>query len=103
MHDTKYVVGADDVGARLDVWLSGHLPELSRSRIQSLIRTGHVTIGRRPVRAHRKISKGMEIEIKIPPVSSVKLVPENIPLSVLHEDSHIFVLPFLFCCFLCRR
>ncbi|TIS45779.1 MAG: RNA pseudouridine synthase, partial [Mesorhizobium sp.] len=42
--------GADAAGKRLDQWLTAQLgPEISRSRVQALIKQGAVTIAGKPV------------------------------------------------------
>ena len=41
----------EDARRRLDAVLAGHLPELSRSKIQSLIKAGRVTLDGKSVRA----------------------------------------------------
>ena len=94
--DTRYQskrlrVTAAQAGARLDIWLSRHLPELSRSRIQSLIKSGHVSVDGRCVSAHYKVSEGREVRIEIPPTAPTQIAAENIPLDVLFEDSDIIV------------
>src|SRR5438876_826 len=56
--------GADAAGQRLDQWLTAQLgPEISRSRVQALIRQGAVSIAGKPVvvaktdRAHKALSE----------------------------------------------
>ncbi len=83
---------AAGAGQRLDVWLSANLPGLSRSRIQSLIESGNITISGRKIRASRKITANMEIEINIPPARPTELVAEDIPLTILYEDADIIVI-----------
>ena len=78
--------------ARLDVWLNEHLPELSRSRIQSLIQSGHILANNKKTSAHQKTSKGMEISINIPAPEPTDLIAEDIPLNILYEDSDIIVI-----------
>ena len=80
-----------DEGKRLDVWLDGRLPDLSRSRIQSLIRAGNITVDGNRTTPHRKIHAGMQVHIEIPPPADTTLTPEPIPLDILHEDTSIIV------------
>ena len=51
MHGTSHTLEAEeaDDGVRLDRFLAGRLPELSRSRIQALIRVGEVRLGGRTI------------------------------------------------------
>lgn len=82
---------APDAGCRLDVWLDRRLPGLSRSRIQSLIQAGRITVDGKPVRAHRRVTTGMTVRIRVPPPSPARPEPEDIPLDVLFEDGAILV------------
>jgi len=78
--------------ARLDRWLAGAVPELSRARIQALIEAGHVRVdGVRRKPSHR-LAAGERVEIEIPPLPPEELEPEAIALTVVHEDAHVLVL-----------
>lgn len=87
-----------DAGQRLDHVLLRHLndlPEASRTKIQEWIATGHVSIeGRIPTKSSEKVKKGEEIRIDLPPPPPPRpdIVAEDIPLSILFEDSEILVL-----------
>ena len=87
-----------DVGERLDHVLLRHLtdlPEASRTKIQEWIEGGFVTLaGRVPKKSSEKVKKGDLIEVVLPPPSPPKasIVAQDIPLSVLFEDSEILVL-----------
>ena len=82
-------VGGEAEGLRIDVWLARESSSLSRSRIQSLIREGRVTADNHPVTPHTRLHKGMHVVVEIPPPRPTTLTPEDIPLDVLYEDSHI--------------
>lgn len=79
------------VSARIDKYLSGKLPELSRSYIQKLIKDGNITIGGVPVKANYKLSPGDTIRVEIPEPSELSILPENIPLDILYEDSDLLI------------
>ena len=87
-----------DVGERLDHVLLRHLtdlPEASRTKIQEWIEEGWVSIGgRRPKKASEKVKNGDVIEVQLPPPRPPRpdIVAEDIPLSILFEDSEILVL-----------
>jgi 23S rRNA pseudouridine1911/1915/1917 synthase len=82
----------EDARRRLDAVLAGHLPELSRSKIQSLIKAGRVTLDGKTVRASDEASPGgvyrVEEEAPKPPAGAR---PEEIPLRILHEDADLIV------------
>ena len=87
-----------DAGERLDLVLLRHLndlPEASRTRIQEWIEKGRVSIGgRKPKKISEKVKTGDEIQIHLPapPPPRPDLVAQEIPLTVLFEDSEILVL-----------
>jgi 23S rRNA pseudouridine1911/1915/1917 synthase len=88
---TTVTVEASAAGSRLDRWLAGHVPALSRMRLQRLIADGRVRVDgavRRP--AHR-LQGGERVEIDIPPPPDETLEPEPIRLAVVHEDEHVLV------------
>ena len=79
-----------DVGLRLDCYLAGKIPEMSRSEIQRAIRAGHVTIGGLTTRqSSRRLRQGEQIllETAIQPL----LTPVRIDLAILYEDEQIVV------------
>lgn len=82
---------ATDAGQRLDVWLEAHLPGLSRSRIQTLIKAHHITVNGHTLKPHTRVHDGMVVFINRPPVVATDLIPEDIPLDVLFEDEDIIV------------
>jgi 23S rRNA pseudouridine1911/1915/1917 synthase len=77
---------------RLDSWLAEQMPELSRARVQALIKSGNILVDGKRVRAHQKIREGMDINVDIPPAIDVDLEAEDIPLEVIHEDSDLIVI-----------
>lgn len=82
----------DTTGKRLDIFLSTQLPELSRSRIQSLLKSGDITVNGTSAKAKAPVQAGDIIQINIPEPTPDIAQPENIPLDILHEDEHIIVL-----------
>ena len=85
------IVDEEGDGERIDRYLAGCIPALSRSRIQALLRAGLVSLeGSRP-RASRRVSSGECIEIEVPEPEEA-LPPERGSLVVLHEDEDILVI-----------
>jgi 23S rRNA pseudouridine1911/1915/1917 synthase len=81
-------------GQRLDQWLAGRLgPELSRNRVQALIKQGAVRIGNRiVVEAKRKLDSGELIYVELPEPEPAEPQGEAIPLDILHEDDELIVI-----------
>lgn len=87
-----FPVPPEAAGKRLDVWLGSRLPDLSRSRIQALIASGHIRSNGHTAKASQKLAAGLAITVEIPPPVETSLEPESIPLQVLFEDSDIIVI-----------
>ncbi len=83
---------ADDLGIRLDKHLATRFSELSRARVQDLIRDGHVTLNGRSTKASAVLKAGDVISMIIPEAAPVGVVAQDIPLEVLFEDKDILVL-----------
>lgn len=78
---------------RLDKFLVGCLPDLSRSRIQALIADGMVMIdGKAAHKAGQALDKPCTVAITLPPNAPSDLIPENIPLQVVFENEDLIVI-----------
>jgi len=75
--------------SRLDLWLHEQLADLSRARIQALVRNGDITMNGAPTKAHAQVHPGTRIRITMPIVRDTGLEPEPIALSVLYEDADL--------------
>jgi 23S rRNA pseudouridine1911/1915/1917 synthase len=82
---------AADKGERLDVFVAGRAPELSRSRVQKLIADGLVSVGGRPVKANYTLQPGEAVSLTVPPPEPVTVEAEAIPLDVVYEDAEVVV------------
>jgi 23S rRNA pseudouridine1911/1915/1917 synthase len=77
---------------RLDKFLVRCLPELSRARLQALIKTGNVTLdGRVTEKMSTPVASGQEVVITLPPPEPSELIPETIPLDIVYEDVHLLI------------
>ena len=90
---SRLTVPAAQAGARLDKWLSDHIADISRSRIQLLLAAGHIRQGGRTINdASYRVKPGEEFLVTIPLATEATPQPEAIPLSVIHEDSELIVI-----------
>jgi len=79
-------------GQRLDQYLVGVIPDISRAKVQRLIERNHVLInGKRP-KASCRVSPGDGISVTFPPPDIQELAPEPIPLKIVHEDRWLLVI-----------
>ncbi|MGQ4273448.1 RluA family pseudouridine synthase [Terrihabitans sp. B22-R8] len=80
-------------GERLDRALAQAVPDLSRTRIQALIRAGKVAVNGRAVEdPGLKVHGGEETSILIPPPEPAIPLAEPIPLDVAYEDDELIVI-----------
>lgn len=86
----EYTVQAAQ-GGRLDAVLAAQLPDLTRSRIQQLIREGLITLGGRQVKTGYALQGGELISVNIPEQAPARAAAEAIPLDIVYEDTDIIV------------
>jgi 23S rRNA pseudouridine1911/1915/1917 synthase len=80
-------------GERLDRFLAARLPELSRTRVQSLIKQGHVSSGGATiVDAKYRVKPGERFLLDLPPAAAPAPLAESIPLDIVHEDDALIVI-----------
>ena len=84
-------VEKEEAGSRLDKFLSGELPELSRSRIQKLLSQGNITRNGQTAKNSEKVAEGDHLMITLPPPEPLDIRPENIPLEIVYEDEDLLV------------
>jgi len=89
----EYIVPSEAAGVRLDHYLAEKHPELSRSRLQALIKEGHILLQGRQTKPGEKIRTGERIAVEIPEAAPIAdTAPEAIPLEILHEDDDLLVI-----------
>jgi len=86
--------GAEAAGQRLDQWLAGALgPDMSRSRVQMLIKQGAVSIAGKPIdEAKRKMAAGDVVSVEMPEPEPAEPQGEAIALDILYEDDELIVI-----------
>lgn len=87
----SYQIGIGEDEERLDKWLSGAIPTLSRSYIQKCIKEGQVLVNDSPCKANYRLRVDDEVAFQIPEAVEPSVEAENIPLSVLYEDEDVLV------------
>ncbi|MEI7928994.1 MAG: RluA family pseudouridine synthase [Verrucomicrobiales bacterium] len=82
----------DHGGERLDAWLAARLPDLSRSRIQALIKDNAILVDGQPAKPRDSVKLGSVISVVIPEAIPLEAAAQDIPLNILFEDNHLVVL-----------
>jgi 23S rRNA pseudouridine1911/1915/1917 synthase len=80
-------------GVRLDRALAAIAPEHSRSMLARLIGEGRVTVaGRVVTKTSQRVGVGQEIGFDIPAPTASSLQSQELPLTILYEDSDLIVI-----------
>lgn len=87
----RFEVTEDGAGVRMDKYLSGLLPEFSRSYLQRLIQEERVRVDGRLVRGKEKTVPGAVIELDVPKAVEPRIEPEDLPLKILYEDRDVIL------------
>jgi len=88
----EFIVSAEHAGSRLDRFLAASLPDLSRTRIQSLMDEGRVRVDHAVRKPSHRVALGEVVAVEIPPPPPPGVQPEEIPLAILYEDADIAVI-----------
>jgi 23S rRNA pseudouridine1911/1915/1917 synthase len=86
------LIETTDAGERFDKHLARRLPEMSRSRLQELIKDGHATLNGKPAKPGVALRLGDVVSVTVPEVAPVEIKAQDIPLTFLYEDADIAVL-----------
>jgi len=84
-------IPADHSGQRLDQALAALLPDYSRSRLKTWIESGAVQVDGQARRPKDKVFGGEAIEVNAILEQAVAAEPQSIPVDLVHEDKHVFV------------
>jgi 23S rRNA pseudouridine1911/1915/1917 synthase len=79
-------------GRRLDAVVAELFPEYSRSRLSAWIKSGDLVVDGAPARPRDPVRGGEAIALTVVEDVQTHAVAEDIPLDVLYEDEHVFVL-----------
>jgi 23S rRNA pseudouridine1911/1915/1917 synthase len=85
------IVPPGKVRGRLDIFLTHHVENATRSKVQKAIEGGYVLVDGKKVKPSHKVSPGETIHVVIPKPPPQEVVPENIPLDIIHEDDVLLV------------
>lgn len=82
----------DSPGERIDAFLATRIADLSRSRIQTLIREQYIQINGHPAKPRDAVKLGDLITVIVPEAVPLDNAPQEIPLEILFEDPDMIVL-----------
>ena len=77
---------------RLDTFLRGKFPAVSRGAIQRLIDQGHIRVNGHTVKPTHAPRAGEQVEVHWPEPRPAEARPQEMPLEILYEDAALLVL-----------
>ncbi len=87
----EFSITTEDVGERLDRYLTRQLPAYSRAYLQELIEQQQILVHGRPTKSGYRLRDNDCVTVSLPPPKPSGMLAEPIPLAVLYEDEHLLV------------
>ncbi len=87
----EFLVFPEEQGTRLDIFLAARVPDLSRSQVKKELEEGLVWVNHAHVRVSHKLKTGDVVSLQRRDPEIDKALPEDIPLNIVYEDSHLLV------------
>ena len=87
----KFVVGKEDIGVRIDVYLSNKDEDISRVTVQRLIKEEKILVNGNKTKASYKVQENDNIELQEEKPKEISLKPQDIPVEIIYEDKDIIV------------
>lgn len=88
----RLVVDQGQAPIRIDKYMSAHMEDTSRNRVQCALKAGYVYVGDKLVKANYIVRPGEVIRFVMPyRRRGVEIIPQNIPLSIAFEDSDVLI------------
>ena len=86
----QFLVGAGET--RLDRFLAGQDVGMTRSQLHRIVVEGWVRLNGQPAKPSQRVRAGDWVSLTIPPPRSLDIIPQWMPLTVVHQDQHIVVI-----------
>lgn len=83
----------EDTSSRLDIFITKHLDQYSRSNIQQFIADGTVSVNQQIITSKKhQLTIGDEVDICCPDKVVTHDAPEDIPINKAYEDEHLVII-----------
>lgn len=91
MQEYTFLVAEENIGDRIDKYITASVDDITRSAVQNLINDGNVSVNDKKIDKNYKLRKGDVIAVNIPDPVELNVVAENIPLDIVYEDADLLV------------
>lgn len=89
--EIQFTVPAGKTPERIDLFLTHHIENASRTKVQEAIDSGFVLVNGKRVKSSHQVSPGQVISVAIPKPPAPEIAPEHIPLEIVHEDDDLLI------------
>ena len=87
----EFIVKDDEVGKRIDSYLSNKDNEISRLSVQRLIKNDKILVNGKSTKASYKVQENDNIKVEEEKPKEISLKPQDIPVEIIYEDKDIIV------------
>lgn len=88
----RLVVDQGQAPIRIDKYMTSHMEDTSRHRVQCALKAGYVYVGDKLVKANYIVRPGEVIRFVMPyRRRGVEIIPQDIPLNIVYEDSDVMI------------
>lgn len=91
MNKLFFTVESENIGQRIDLYLSTNCEDFSRSAISKSIEKGLVTVNNDTVTKSYKLALGDKITVTIEDPVELDIIEQDIPLEIVYEDNDLLV------------
>ena len=84
-------VKKEEVGKRLDSYISNKKEEITRTAAQRMIEEGNILVNNKKQKVSYKVLEGDLIQIRPEEVKEIEIKPQEIPIEIIYEDNDIIV------------
>lgn len=89
----RIVVDKGQAQERIDTFLTNHIQNISRNRIQNAAKAGNILVNEKAVKQNYKVKPNDVISIVFSyPPREVNITPQEIPLNIVYEDNEVIVI-----------
>lgn len=89
----RIVVDKGQAQERIDTFLTNHIQNISRNRVQNAAKAGNILVNEKAVKSNYKVKPGDVISIVFSyPPREVNITPQEIPLNIVYEDPDLIVI-----------
>ncbi|WP_346878731.1 MULTISPECIES: RluA family pseudouridine synthase [unclassified Clostridium] len=88
----NYIIEEENVGKRLDLFVSENEVDMSRSFVQGIIEKQQVKVNGQIKKSNYKLRVGDQVRVELAEPVELQVEAEDIPLDIIYEDSDVIVI-----------